>query len=242
MKAIVVIPCFNEKQNISELVFWVNQFAQETIVADDNSTDGTKEEAEGAGAYVVRNFGKRGFGSNTKAGIDEALIRECDIIVTLDGDGQHDPKEMARVLEPIEKGEADVVIGSRFLQKNHSLIPGYRKFGIKVITWLYNVGNKQRITDAQCCFRAYKSEVLKRIDINEVGFTFSTETLIKVRALGYRIKEVPVTVLYHKQFSQNSTLNPIRHGLGVAMGTVMVRLKVEVFDKIKTIIGGFRKG
>lgn len=233
MKVIAVIPCLDEEQSITDVVLQMNELVGMSIVADDNSKDGTVAKAEEAGAYVVRRFGKRGFGSNTKSGIDEALIRECDIIVTLDGDGQHDPSEVFRVLAPIEKGEADVVVGSRFLQKNHSLIPRYRKFGIKVITWLYNVGNKQKVSDAQCCFRAYRADVLKALDIKEGGFTFSTETLIKVRALGYRIKEVPVSVLYHRQFSQNSTLNPIQHGLSVAFGTIRLRLKVELLGKFK---------
>lgn len=234
MKVIAVVPCFDEAENIADVVFSLNELVGMSIVADDNSKDGTVAEAERAGAYIVRRFGKRGFGSNTKSGIDEALVRECDIVVTLDGDGQHNPAEMASVLKPIEDGEADVVVGSRFLNKNNGYgIPKYRRFGIKVITWLYNIGNKQKVSDAQCCFRAYKQKVLKSISLNESGFTFSTETLIKARALGFRIKEVPITVLYHKQFSKNSTLNPIVQGLCVAFGTVRVRLKVELLGKLK---------
>jgi len=236
MKTIAVIPCFNEESCIADVVLVLNFVVGMSIVADDHSTDNTAELAEKAGAYVVRRFGKRGFGANTKAGIDEALVRECDIVMTLDGDGQHDPQEMRKVLEPIENGEADVVVGSRFLVSN-GRIPQYRKFGIKVITWLYNVGSRQKLTDAQCCFRAYRQEVLKAMSVEEEGFTFSVETLIKARHLGFRIKEVPITVLYHKQFSQNSTMNPIKQGLEVAWGTVRVRLKVELWSNIKRLFG-----
>jgi glycosyltransferase involved in cell wall biosynthesis len=209
----------------------MNRFIERTVVADDNSSDRTVEEAEGAGAYIVRNFGKRGFGANTKSGIDRALIMDCDIIVTMDGDGQHKPEEVLLVTEEIEKGNADVVIGSRFL-RNNSVIPRYRRIGIRIITWLYNVGSRQKVSDAQCCFRAYRTEVLRNMSIAESGFTFSTETLIKARAMGYRIREVPITVLYHKQFSRNSTLNPVIQGLNVALGTARVRLKVELLGKI----------
>ncbi len=232
MKVIAILPCYNEAQNISDLVLRLNELVGMSIVADDNSSDDTVAKAEEAGAYIVRKFGKRGFGSNTKSGIDEALVRECDIIVTLDGDGQHNPSEIYQVINPIEDGDADVVIGSRFLL-NTSNVPKYREFGIKVITWLYNVGNKHCITDAQCCFRAYKKEVLMAMSTDEVGFTFSVETLIKARHMGFRIREVPVSVLYHKQFSQNSTLNPIRHGLEVALGTIRVRFKVELLPRMK---------
>ncbi len=231
MRVIAVIPCFDEEENIADVVLSLNELVGMSIVADDNSKDDTVAKAEEAGAYVVRRFGKRGFGSNTKSGIDEALVRECDIVVTLDGDGQHDPKEMPIVLAPILSGEADVVVGSRFITKHNGHIPTYRKFGIKVITFVYNVGNKHKLSDVQCCFRAYRQEVLRAMTIDEGGFTFSTETLIKARALGFRIKEVPITVLYHKQFSQNSTLNPISQGLDVAWGTIRVRLKVELLDR-----------
>lgn len=237
MKTIAVIPCLDEAENIASVILSSNQLVGMSIVADDNSEDDTVARAEEAGAYVVRNFGRRGYGANSKSGINEALVRECDIVVTLDGDGQHNPEEMPRLLEPIEKDEADIVIGSRFLT-NTSIIPRYRKFGIKVITWLFNVGSKQKYTDVQCCFRAYRQEVLRTISIHEGGFTFSVETLIKARAKGFRIKEVPITVLYHKQFSRNSTLNPVVHGLNVALGTVRVRLQVEVIGKVVRLFRG----
>lgn len=233
MKSIAIIPCLNEATMIGELVTHLCNLVDLTMVVDDSSTDETVANARDAGAYVIKKLGKHGFGSSVKAGIDEALLEDYDIIVTLDGDGQHDPKEIMGVMEPIEKGEADVVIGSRFIIKN-SNVPSYREFGIKVITWLYNIGSKQKISDSQCCFRAYKQEVLRAIPITESGFTFSTEILIRARALGFRIEEIPVKVLYHKKLSQNSTMNPIRQGIGVAWGTVKLRVKVELFGKMKS--------
>lgn len=231
MKVVAVIPCFDESEYIADVVFKSNELVGMSIVADDNSANGTAEKAEGAGAYIARNFGRHGAGANTKAGIDAALIGDCDIVVTLDGDGQHNPSEIPKLLEPIEKGDADVVIGSRFMNKGNEIIPRYRRFGIKVINWLYNAGRRDKVTDAQCCFRAFKREVLEQMDIAEEGFAFSTEMLIKVRKLGFRIKEVPVSVLYHRQFSRNSTLNPVRHGLSVALGTVKLRLKLELLRR-----------
>lgn len=227
MKAVAVIPCYNESQHISELLFLANSLIGTSIVADDRSTDGTAQAAEASGAYLVRNFGKRGAGANTQAGIDEALILECDAVVTMDGDGQHDPQDIPKLLKPIEDGIADVVVGTRFATDSHTLIPRYRQFGIKVITWLFNVGRRQKLSDVQCCFRAFRREVLEVISITEPGFSFSVETVIRARGLGFRVAEVPVSVLYHRQFSQNSTLNPVTHGLSVALGTVKWRLKVE---------------
>lgn len=231
MKVIAVLPCFNEEQSISDLVFRANQLVGISIVADDKSNDRTVEEAEKVGAYIARNFGKRGAGANTRVGINEAMLLDCDAVVTLDGDGQHDPADIPRLLKPLVEGEADVVVGTRFLAESSNIIPRYRKFGIKVITWLFNVGRKHKLSDVQCCFRAFSRKVLGAIDIEETGFSFSVETVIKARGLGFRVTEVPVNVLYHRQFSRNSTLNPIVHGLSVAFGTIKWRIKIELLPK-----------
>jgi glycosyltransferase involved in cell wall biosynthesis len=231
MKAIAIIPCYQEEQTIADLVFKMYEFVGQTIVVDDNSSDNTGKIAQQAGAKVLKKFGKRGFGSAMRAGIDDALSGDCEIIVTLDGDGQHNPSEAFKVIKPIEEGIADVVIGSRFLENNTN-IPKYRKFGIKVITAIYNIGSKQKLTDSQCCFRAYRRDVLSKMPMKENGFTFSTETLIRARAMGYKIMEVPISVLYHKQFSKNSTLNPIIHGISVAIRTLLLRFKIEHLSKI----------
>jgi glycosyltransferase involved in cell wall biosynthesis len=234
LKIAVVIPCLNEQSKIADMVTKMSQYVDKVIVSDDNSTDNTIESALKAGACVVRNNGKRGFGSNTMNGIKEALKNGFDIIMTIDGDGQHYPSETWVLIAPIESGETDIVIGSRFI-KNNSVIPNYRKLGIKIITLACNVGSKTKFTDAQCCFRAYKKEFFEKVAIEELDFNFSVETLIKARFMGYRMKEVPVTVLYHKQLSQNSTLNPIIHGLGVLWGTIRVRFQVEIIGNLKKL-------
>ena len=230
MKTIAVIPCYNEEQAIGDLVFRSNQFVSMTIVADDNSTDKTVDIASLAGAVIVRNF-TRGAGANTASGINSAMIQDADIVVTLDGDGQHDPQEIPSVIEPILKGEADCVIGSRFLKPVK--IARYRRFGIAVITWLFNVGRKDKITDAQCCFRAYSGQFIKTVRITERGFAFSVETLVKARHNGFRITEVPVRCIYHSQFHLNSTINPVSQGLSVAWAIIKWRVRLELLGRIK---------
>jgi len=178
---------------------------------------------------VYRVPGKRGAGANTRRGIEVALSHGSDVIVTLDGDGQHDPREIPRLVKPIEDGVADVVVGSRFLSSGYR-IPKYRKFGIDVITFALNVMSRTKFTDGQCCFRAYSRKALEAITITEAGFGFSTEILIKARALGFRIVEVPVSCIYHEDIKSNSTLNPVRHGLGVLLVTIRWRIW-ETFQK-----------
>ena len=202
------------------------KYVDEVIVADDNSDDETSQIALKAGAMVVKGKSQQGFGKNIILGISVALANlKPDIVVTLDGDGQHNPDEIPRVIKPIINGDADLVIGSRFMGVFD--VPMYRKIGIDIITWLYNVGHRQRIVDGQSCFRAYKKELLEVITINESGFGFSTEILIKARMQGFRILEVPVSCIYHKEFSKNSTMNPIKQGLNVALSTIKWRWKLR---------------
>lgn len=233
---ITVIPCYNEDRTINSIVSLARQYST-VIVSDDNSTDYTIDRAEKAGAVIVFNFtDKRGAGLATSRGIDWAKkMSNENIIVTLDGDGQHYPENIPIVVKPIEEGQADLVIGSRFLKDYKYKVPKYRKLGIDIITWLYNVGHKKKITDAQSCFRAYSREVITNVDITEPKFAFSVEILIKARAKGYKITEVPIECIYHNDFKMNSSLNPIIHGLSVALATIKWRLKLELIPWIRQI-------
>ena len=122
---------------------------------------------------------------------------------------------------PILKNEADFVIGSRFLDIN-SGIPTYRKFGIKAITLLYNLGSRVKVSDAQSGFRAYNRKMLDAFTVTENGMGVSVELLIIARRKDCRIKEIPITCIYHKD---SSTENPVVHGLGVAFTVVKLRLR-----------------
>jgi glycosyltransferase involved in cell wall biosynthesis len=221
-KIIAVIPCFNEGIFIGDIVTRARIYADKVIVIDDGSTDNTSEVAKAAGAEVIRHERRRGAGAATKSGFEAAKTNNADILVTLDGDGQHDPDEIPQVLAPILSCKADLVIGSRFLLQNIKKVPKYRKFGIDIITWLYNLGSKKKVSDSQSCFRAYSRKSLEAVTITENGFGFSVEVLIQARNKGFVITEVPTSCVYH---SQGSTINPLTHGLGVAWNVVKHRLK-----------------
>jgi len=222
MKIAAIIPCHNEADTLGSVVLLAKQYVDKVIVVDNCSTDDTRKVAEMAGACVVY-CEEKGMGIATKKGI---MITKAEVIVTLDGDGQHKADEITRLVEPVLKGEADLVIGSRFINC-HDQVPRYRKVGIDIITWLYNTGHKKKITDGQCCFRAYRSSLLQAIDIEEKGFNFSVEVLVKARKLGLRIVEVPVSCIYHKEFKVNSSMNPIQQGLSVSMAVIKWRLRLR---------------
>lgn len=226
MKTIAVIPTYNEENTIAQVVKDTQNHCDDIIVVDNNSTDKTAVKAYESvvgGIFVFEEY-TQGAGAATRKGIGKALELGADIVITLDGDGQHNPAHIPWLLSPFSAEHSpDIVIGSRFWGKGNK-IPLYRSFGIKIITWLFNVGAKHKITDSQCGFRAFSRKTLESIGIEENGFGFSIEMLVKARKKGLWIVEVPITCVYHGNLKQNSTLNPIRHGLGVALKTIKWRI------------------
>lgn len=233
LKTVVVIPAYNEADHIGDVVDNCKKYVDDVIVVDNNSKDTTSDIALQIGANVEHCYAK-GAGIATLTGMETAInsSHHADIIVTLDGDGQHNSDDIPQLIEPIINGKADIVIGSRFLGLYKSNVPVYRYIGIAIINFLYNMCSRNKLTDTQCCFRAYKNSVLKECKITEYGFAFSIETLVKARVKKYRIVEIPVKVKYHSNLNENSSTNPIEHGIKVAWSVIKWRLKVEVF-KIK---------
>jgi glycosyltransferase involved in cell wall biosynthesis len=196
-KVIAAIPCYNEERFIGGVVHQVSQHVDQVIVVDDGSSDRTAEVAEAAGAMVVRHGVNRGPGGAYQTCFKVARENEAGILITLDGDEQHDPDELPRLLEPLLNEEADLVIGSRFLEQYE--IARYRKLGIDVITFLYNVGSKGKVVDTQSCYRGYNRKALEELHITEDGFGFSVELLAQARKDGLRIMEVPISCIYHAE-------------------------------------------
>jgi glycosyltransferase involved in cell wall biosynthesis len=222
-RIIVTIPAYDEGQFISEVVLRARKLVDEVTVVDDGSLDETSEIARAAGASVANHQVRKGYGQAIRSCFEAAKAKEADIVVTLDGDNQHNPEQIPALLGPVLRGEADLVIGSRFLQPTpETNMPGYRRFGIRVITWLFNIGSKVKVSDAQSGFRAYSRRILDAISVTEKGMGVSVEVLIKAQRNGFRIKEVPISCRYH---SRSSTINPVKHGLGVALTIAKLRLR-----------------
>ncbi|MCX5997097.1 MAG: glycosyltransferase family 2 protein [Chloroflexi bacterium] len=226
MKIVAVIPCLNEERFISDVVFKTLKHVDRVIVIDDGSKDSTARLARDAGAEVISHTFSQGAGAATRTGFEAALRAGASIIVTLDGDGQHNPDEIPLLLSPIIQQQADLVIGSRFLTK--AKVSLYRKFGIDAITFLYNAGHIVKINDAQSGFRAYSRKAVERIKITDTGFGFSIETLVQVRKYGLTICEVPITCIYH---DSGSTQHPVIHGLSIVWAVIWLRLIYEVFQR-----------
>jgi len=158
-KIVAGIPCYNEEKFISEVVREAIDYVDLVIVVDDGSNDNTSQAAKAAGAIVTSHKQNRGAGAATKKCFEEAKASHADILVTLDGDSQHLPEDIMTLVDPILNGEVDLVIGSRFLGENGNM-PRYRKFGIKVINRLFNIGSKVKVSDTQSCFGAHSGRLL----------------------------------------------------------------------------------
>ena len=217
MEITVGIPAYNEEKNIASIIVKLKKIADKIIVCNDGSTDATSEIAEKLGAIVINHPKNLGYGAGINSIFKKSKEINSDILVTFDADGQHQIKDIERVITPIRNKEADIIIGSRFLDSAEDEIPDYRKFGIKLITKITNSSLKNKITDSQSGFRAYSKDVISKLNISDIGMGISTEILIKSSALDFRIAEVPIHILYE---GDTSTHNPVSHGTSVLFSTV----------------------
>jgi glycosyltransferase involved in cell wall biosynthesis len=208
----VCIPAYNEDVAIGSVVLNARRYADRVIVIDDCSTDRTAEIAALAGAEVIQHETQLGYGGSLRTAFLIARREGVDMLVVLDGDGQHNPSEVPLLLEPLRCEEADVIIGSRFNGDQNQDIPLYRKAGIWLITTLTNLGMSTSLTDAQNGFRAFSRKAIQTIQLSESDMGASTEMLLKSSSLDLKIVEVPVTVRYDLD---GSTRNPLTHGLGI---------------------------
>lgn len=217
MNVVIGLPAYNEEKNIARIIARLQDSQYTIIVCNDGSTDLTGSISEKMGVTVLNHPRNLGYGAAIKSLFKKAKELSCDVLVTFDADGQHSVSEISNLINPIKKGEADIVIGSRFLEGKGKNIPRYRKVGIKVITSLTTSLTELKLTDSQSGFRGYSNRVLQEIIPSESGMGVSTEILIKASKKNFRIKEIPITVFYGEE---TSTHNPVPHGISVILSTM----------------------
>ena len=219
MKGLVVacIPAYNEERTIARVVVEAQKYVDKVIVCDDGSTDLTGEIARRLGAEVIRHERNMGYGAALSSLFKAARGLNASAMVVLDADLQHNPSDIPRLLSPVVRGEADIVIGSRFLGKEGG-VPKYRGLGIRLITNFAKGVSYRDITDAQSGFRAYSRRAINSITPSEQGMGASTEILLKAKEIGLRVVEVPIRISYDVE--KPSTHNPLLHGLDVILSTV----------------------
>jgi glycosyltransferase involved in cell wall biosynthesis len=204
----VVMPVYNERTTIEEIILQVKSvdIDKEIIIVDDCSTDGTREYLEGlaeacrAGEaqgtleqprlkifFQDRNYGK---GAALRRGFQEAIGQ---IVVIQDADLELNPQEYGRLIEPIQLGIADIVYGSRFLSKGREEIPPAHYWGNKFLTAASNIFTGLRLTDVWTCYKTFRREVLRGLQLRENRFAFEPEFTAKIASRKWRVREVPVS-------------------------------------------------
>ena len=210
----VIIPCYNERENIIKILDKIDECPisnKEIIVIDDCSTDGTKDVLEtkvknrvSQLIYHEQNGGK---GAALKTGFAHAT---GDIVIIQDADLEYDPMDYPQVILPIVEGKAKVVYGSRFL---HSKAKGYlaNRMANKFLTFLSNVFTHQKLTDMETCYKAFRRDVIQKVDIEEKRFGFEPEITAKISDMRIRIAEVPIS--YYPRTSQEGKKIGFKDGL-----------------------------
>ena len=217
MKITVGMPAYNEEKNIASIITKLKKITDSIIVCDDGSSDLTGEIARNLGALVIKHPKNLGYGASIHSLFLKAKELDSDVLITFDADGQHRIEDINSIIKPIKDKEADIVIGSRFLDKKSKEMPNYRKVGIKIITKITNLSIKEKLTDSQSGFRAYNKKTLEEITPSDKGMGVSTEILIKASNLELKVAEVPIKVHYDVD---TSTHNPVSHGTSVILSTI----------------------
>lgn len=222
---VAVVPARNEERTIPRVILLAQKWVDRVIVCDDGSIDMTARIAERMGADVVRHEENRGYGAALQSLFRRAREMGADVTITLDGDGQHDPKEIPALIRPILKDFVDIAVGSRFLEERPSMnMPLYRRLGIKAITRLANITTRNEMSDAQHGFRAYGRKALECLCVSENGMGASVEILMKAKEQGLKVVEVPIGCSY-RDLGKTSTQSPLKHGAGLVMS--IMKLIIE---------------
>jgi glycosyltransferase involved in cell wall biosynthesis len=196
-RALVIMPAYNEAQNIAPVIAGVRQNAPELdiVVVNDCSTDRTAQVAAEAGAIVLSLPCNLGYGGAVQAGFRYAVERGYAFGVIMDADGQHNPADVPRLLETVRHGEADLALGSRFLGRLEYSPSWPRRLGMALFRWLASRVTGQRITDPTSGFQAMTREVMRFFARDNYPVDFpDADTIMTLHFAGFHVREVPVTM------------------------------------------------
>jgi glycosyltransferase involved in cell wall biosynthesis len=212
---LLLIPAYNEERFIGSVVLRSRKFASIVLVIDDGSTDATAEIARQAGAEVVHYEQNTGKGMALSTGFEYAMRYNPDVVVTIDADGQHRPEELPLIIQPILDGKADIVIGSRYLEKT-SAVPRHRIWGHRFFNMVTSTASGVSTSDSQSGYRAFSPRALPVLVFHSNGFSVESEMQFIARQNGLNLFEVPITIRY----TDPPKRSVMAHGLSVLNGVM----------------------
>ena len=192
----IVMPAYNEEASIGSVIASCrNEGYDNIIVVDDGSSDKTRSIAQQAGAFVVSHPINRGVGAATQTGLETARLFGASTVVTMDADGQHDPRDIQKLLEVLRTSRSDIVIGSRFLGGGNA-IPLSRRLFNAVANMITLLLTGRYYSDSQSGLKAFSENALSKITITANGYEFSSEIFREARHFRLKVTETPVSVVY----------------------------------------------
>ncbi len=239
---VAVIPAHNEAATIGTVVLQTQPHVETVIVIDDGSTDKTAEIAQLAGARVCSHDQNKGKGAAIQTGFELGMTDDADTLVFLDGDGQHDPDSIPALVEPIENGESDLVIGSRTKQ-GIGTAPRHRKVGRGILNTITNAVNGTEVTDTQSGFRAMRAGLIEEMIFEDTGMGIESTLLTEAVGAGAQVSEIPVQEHYPKTASPNH--NPISHAVAVLSSILKIvrrdhpLLVFGIIGAMSLLLGGY---
>ncbi len=195
-----LIPAYNEEKNIGNLVRGLLPGIKNVVVVDDGSTDRTARRAKESGAVVLRHQPCQGKGAALKTGYDYCLSQGFDAILNLDGDGQHDWREIEKFFKIAAETRAGIIIGNRMGDIKN--MPRLRLLTNRVTSGIISFLVKQKIEDSQCGYRLIQRPVLEKVKLSTAHFDTESELLIKAGRLGFKIISVPIETIYREEASE----------------------------------------
>lgn len=214
LRIMAAIPAYNEEHAIGSVITLTKPLVDVVVVIDDGSKDRTAKIAERLGAIVIRHRTNEGKGRAIKDAFKIAEKNRMDALIIMDADGQHDPESIPALLKPIKNKKADIVIGSRFLDKNGTKeMPAHRQLGNKILTWATGAGSQNNVKDTQSGYRVFSRKAFTQIDVIQEGFGIESEILIEAGKHGLKCKEIPIECKY-KDLNAH-TKGSVNHGVQV---------------------------
>ena len=217
MSVAAAIPVYNEATAISMVIAGVRPYVDRILVVDDGSTDGSAGVAAALGAEVSIHDRNRGKGVGVQTAVAWAKAApEITELVLIDGDGQHDPADVPRMVAELRRRALDILVGSRFLGENNA--PLYRLFGLHVLTASAGLGSGVYLTDSQSGFRVLSRRAIDDLTLTEPAFAVESEMQFEAAAKGLRLEETPIAIRY----TGPARRSPVVHGVSVLVRTILL--------------------